>query len=79
MLDQDPEQFYRKFRMTPQTFNEVLARLSPRLQKQPQVGYLPPGERLAVDPVVSLTTTTTSANINFEVEFTKFVPPANES
>ncbi|KAK3931612.1 Putative nuclease [Frankliniella fusca] len=48
MMEDDPEMFFEHFRMTPQVFNELLARLTPYLQKRPMHMYLPPGERLAL-------------------------------
>ncbi|KAJ1518931.1 hypothetical protein ONE63_011459 [Megalurothrips usitatus] len=48
MMTTDPEMFFGYFRMTPEFFNELLARLRPRLQRTPRFGYLPPGERLAL-------------------------------
>ncbi|KAK3931941.1 Protein ANTAGONIST OF LIKE HETEROCHROMATIN PROTEIN 1 [Frankliniella fusca] len=48
MLNEDPEEFFKHFRMTPQLFNEMLADLRERLQKRRVAGYFSPGERLAV-------------------------------
>lgn len=48
MLEDDPEVFFEYFRMTPEVFNELLARVAPLIQKRPQYMYIPPGERLAL-------------------------------
>ncbi|KAJ1526427.1 hypothetical protein ONE63_009561 [Megalurothrips usitatus] len=48
MAGEDPEMFFNYYRMTPRTFEELLARLRPELQRRPVTGYLSPGERLAV-------------------------------
>lgn len=48
MMAQDPEKFFNYFRMTPRVFNELLAQVGPGLQRRPVVGYLCPGERLAM-------------------------------
>ncbi|KAK3911218.1 Putative nuclease [Frankliniella fusca] len=48
MLEVDPEVFFEYFRMTPEAFNELLARVAPLIQKRPQYMYIPPGERLAL-------------------------------
>ncbi|KAJ1520383.1 hypothetical protein ONE63_003518 [Megalurothrips usitatus] len=48
MMAEDPEEFFRHLRMTPEIFAELLARLTPRLRVLPGVGRITPGERLAL-------------------------------
>lgn len=48
MIEEDPEMFFDEFRMTPEIFQEILARIEPILQRRAVVGYLTPGERLAL-------------------------------
>ncbi len=48
MLEEDPEVFFKDFRMTPDVFREILARVAPRLETRQRVDGITPGERLAL-------------------------------